>query len=365
MKAKVLYLVIFPVLFITSAFAHDYGMQERTLKVNKDGNLKISLSVGDVSLRTWDKDEMSIKYDREEGSDLEISQAGNNVNIHSSADSWGNDLIISLPSQFNIQVKTLGGDIKVRGSLKGEINFNTSGGDIDIVNVDGNVSLKTSGGNISSGDITGDAYISTSGGDLSLGKISGKAEVKTAGGNIAMNSVGKSAQIKTAGGNVAVDDIGSDAEIKTGGGNIAARKINGQAEIKTGGGNISLESASGIIDVETGAGNISIQEVANKFKGITGAGDIHVTLSSHIKGEGELKSGTGSIILNVPADAKVTIKAVVKSFGWGNDESSIISDFPASKVGGNRNQQTFEINGGGAVIDAYAALGNIKIIKIR
>ena len=365
MKTKIFCFVIIPVLFISSAFAHDYGMKERTLKVNKGGNLNISLSVGDVSLRTWDKDEMSIKYDTDEGSDLEISQTGNTVNISSSTDYWGNDLIISLPSQFNIQVKTLGGNIKVSGSVKGEINFTTSGGDIDVVNVDGNISLKTSGGNISTGDITGDSYISTSGGDLSLGEISGKADVKTAGGNIAMNSVGKSARIKTAGGNVAVDNIGSDADIKTGGGNIAAKNINGQAIVKTGGGNISLDGTTGYTDTETGGGNISINSLVNKFKATTGAGDIHVTLTSNIKGGGEIKSGTGSITLNVPADAKVTIKAVVKSFGWGNDESSIISDFPASNVGENNNQQTFEINGGGDVINAYAVMGNIKIIKIR
>ena len=365
MKARLFCLVIIPLFLISSSLAQDSGMEERTIKVNKGGNLNISLSVGDVALTTWDKDEMQIKYDKDEDPDLEISQTGNNVNINSSTDSWGSEIFVSLPSQFNIHVKTLGGDIKVKGSVKGEVDLNTSGGNIDVGKVDGNTSLKTSGGNVSTGDINGDADISTSGGDISLGKISGKATIRTAGGNIAMNSVGKSAEIKTAGGNIAVGDIGSDAEIKTGGGNIAAKNINGQAIVKTGGGNISLESTTGYTDTETGGGNISINNVVNKFKATTGAGDIHVRLSSNIKGEGELKSGTGSITLYVPADAKVTIKAVVKSFGWGNDESNIVSDFPASSTGENHNQQTFEINGGGSVIKAYAAMGSIQIKKVE
>ena len=347
MKARLFCLVIIPLFLISSSLAQDSGMEERTIKVNKGGNLNISLSVGDVALTTWDKDEMQIKYDKDEDPDLEISQTGNNVNINSSTDSWGSEIFVSLPSQFNIHVKTLGGDIKVKGSVKGEVDLNTSGGNIDVGKVDGNTSLKTSGGNVSTGDINGDADISTSGGDISLGKISGKATIRTAGGNIAMNSVGKS------------------AEIKTGGGNIAAKNINGQAIVKTGGGNISLESTTGYTDTETGGGNISINNVVNKFKATTGAGDIHVRLSSNIKGEGELKSGTGSITLYVPADAKVTIKAVVKSFGWGNDESNIVSDFPASSTGENHNQQTFEINGGGSVIKAYAAMGSIQIKKVK
>lgn len=365
MKAKILFLTIIPVLLFSASFAQNSDKEVRTLKVNKNGNLIISLSVGDVKLDMWDKDEMSVSYDKDEGSNVDISQSGNNVIINSSEDSWGNDLVISLPSQFNVQVKTLGGDIKFRGDLKGEANLSTSGGDIKLNGVDGNVNLKSSGGDIKTGEVNGDADISTSGGDIVLGRISGKAGVKTAGGNITMNSVGRSAEIKTAGGNVTVNNVGGDAEIKTGGGNIEAKKINGQAVFKTGGGNISLESATGYIDTETGAGNIDIKEVADRFKATTGAGDIHVRLSSNIKGEGELKSGTGSITLYVPANAKVTIKAVVKSFGWGNDESNIISDFPASSTGGNHNQQTFEINGGGSLIKAYAAMGSIQIKKVK
>jgi DUF4097 and DUF4098 domain-containing protein YvlB len=189
----------------------------------------------------------------------------------------------------------------------------------------------------------------------------------TAGGNIAMSSVGKSAEIKTAGGNIAVNDIGGDSEIKTGGGNIAANKINGQAIIKTGGGNISLESAAGYIDAETGAGNINIQEALNKFKATTGAGDIYVHISPDITGDCELKSGTGSITLYVPAGAKVTINAVVKSIGWGSDDSSIDSDFPGSSTGTKKhvNQQTFNINGGGSTINVYASLGSIRIKKVK
>lgn len=365
MKTKLFYLVIITLLFISLSFAQNHGMEERTLKVNKGGKLNISLSVGDVYLTTWDKDEMQIKYDKDEDPDLEINQTGNNININSSTDSWGSEISISLPSQFNVRAKTLGGDIKINGSVKGEINLSTSGGNIDVDKVAGNVGLRTSGGNVSTGEINGDADISTAGGDIALGKISGKADIKTAGGNIAMNSVGKSAEIKTAGGNIAVNDIGGDAEIKTGGGNIAAKKINGQAEIKTGGGNISFESATGFLDAETGGGNISIQEVVSKFTAKTGAGDIHIKLSPAIKGEGELKSGTGSITLYVPDNAKVTIKAVVKSFGWGSDESSIVSDFPASNIGGNHNQHTYEINGGGSVIKAYAAMGSIRIKKVK
>ncbi len=365
MKVKMILIAAISILLSSLSIAQDSGMEERSIKVNKGGNLYVSLSVGDVHLTTWDKDEVYIKYDKDENPDLEISQTGDNINIKSSTDSWGNELSVSLPSQFNIRVKTLGGDIKVNGPVKGEVNLSTSGGDIDAGNVTGNLNLSTSGGDISTGEINGDADISTSGGDIELGKISGKAAVKTSGGNIAMNSVGKTAAIKTAGGNIILSDIGGDSEIKTGGGNIAAKNINGEAIIKTGGGNISLEGAAGYTDAETGGGNVSIHNVVNKFKATTGAGDVHVRLSSNFKGGGEIKSGTGTITLYIPADARVTINAVVKSIGWGDDESSITSDFPETGKGKNHDQHIYEINGGGDVIQIYAALGSIQIKKTK
>ena len=366
MKAKKILLLVISILFISSSFGQDSGMEEKTIKVNKGGIINISLSVGDVNAVTWDKDEIQIKYDRDENSDFEISQVGNIVNISSSSDSWGNDLIVSLPNQFNVHIKTMGGDVKLGGTLKGEVDLFTSGGDIKAGKVNGNVNLKTSGGDISTGEINGDADISTSGGDIVLGKISGRADINTSGGNITMSGVGNSAKIKTAGGNIDVMDIGSDAEIKTGGGNIEAKKINGQAILKTGGGNISFDGATGYTDAETGAGNIDIKNAGNKFKAVTGAGDVYVKLTSSIKGDCELKSGTGSIILYVPSNLKVTINAVVKSMGWGDEESSITSDFTASSSGVKRhgNQQTFNINGGGPTINVFAALGSIQIKKI-
>ena len=126
-----------------------------------------------------------------------------------------------------------------------------------------------------------------------------------------------------------------------------------------------LTGAAGYIDAETGAGNINIKNGAGKFKATTGAGDIYIHLSSDIKGNSELRTGTGSIILYVPADAKVTINAIVKSFGWGENESGIVSDFPASGKGRNHSQQSYDINGGGPVINIYAALGSIQIKKIK
>jgi hypothetical protein len=361
MKIKMIHLAVILILFTFFSYAQN----GRTLKVNKGGNLNISLTIGDIELTTWDKDQLVVKTDDEDDSGLEISQVGSNVNISSSVVSWGNDLIISLPSRFNINVKTMGGDIKMKGDLTGAAVFSTSGGDMETGKVNGNVDLETSGGDITTGEINGDAVISTSGGDIALGKISGKADIQTSGGNITMNSVGNSADIITAGGNITVTNIGGDADIKTGGGNIYAKVINGKAKIKTGGGNISLDHAAGYTDAETGAGNINIDNAVNNFKASTGAGDIYVKLNSSVKGDCELKSGTGSITLYVSPDAKVTINAVVKSIGWGNDGSDIISDFPAASNGGKKNvsQQTFEINGGGSTINVYAALGNIHIIK--
>jgi hypothetical protein len=368
MKLKTILTVVYSILFVSLSFSQNFERESKTFKVNPGGKLTISLSVGDIHLKSGSGNEIKVQYDREDGNDFDINQSGNNIDISSSSGSWGNDLYVMLPSNFNISARTMGGDIKLEGGLKGKLECSTSGGDIITGDVIGNAKLQTSGGDISTGEINGDADVVTSGGDIKLGKISGKASISTSGGNITMSSIGNSAEIMTGGGNVSVNSIGGDTKIKTGGGNITSGKISGNAILKTGGGNISLDGASGNIQAESGAGTINIEETGNKFTVLTGSGDIFVKISSNINGDCLLKSGNGNITLSVPPNAKLTINAEVKSVGWwGSEESGISSDFPAANADGSKhtNRQTFEINGGGSKIDIYSGMGSIDIKKAK
>lgn len=368
-KKSLIYLAAISIIFTSMTFAQK---KEETIKVSEGGSLSIKLLVGDIKLTTWDRDEINVKYDsnEEEGiGQLVINRDNNNIEITSSSNYYIDEINISIPKKFNLEVSTTAGDIKINGDVNGKVKIKTSGGDIKLENIDSDAELKTDGGDIRTGKVNGNAQISTSGGDLRIGSVTGEAVIKTSGGSISVGNIGKKAELKTAGGNVYSKNIGGDAKITSGGGNIDAGEISGNAELKTGGGNINIEKANGKVSAKSGAGNINLKNIYGSVNAYSGAGEISVTLYPGKSGESDIKTSSGGITLSIPDDAKVTVDAKTSSVSaWGNNDSNdIISDFQVSETGNShgQNHKVYKINGGGNTISLRAVFGTIKILKIK
>lgn len=341
-------------------FAQEKDFKTKNFNVGKNGKINVKLAAGGININTWDKNQVSVNTDEndEDFSGIKFSQNGNIIDIKSSSFSLQH-IDISIPSYFNVDLKTDAGAIKINGKIFGNIEVRTSGGDIQMDDAEGNIELKTDGGNITTGKIKGNAEISSAGGHLKLDDISGKAEVKTAGGNISMQNVGSNAEIKTAGGNIQVENINGEAEVKTGGGNISIGNVSKNVEAKTGGGNIEIKSANGIIEAKTGAGNIDLKNITGSIEAASGAGSIYVELTPSSKSKNEIKTKMGDIELLIPQSAKTEIN-VETSAMWG--ESEIYSDFPsAGEKDGNKK---YILNDGGSNIQLQNFGGTIEIKKL-
>ena len=91
---------------------------------------------------------------------------------------------IQVPNQFDMNLRTSGGDIRLQGNLTGTIYGDTSGGDIRLGDVNGHLEMSTSGGDITAGRVEGDAILHTSGGDIEVQTISSQVDLHTSGGDI-------------------------------------------------------------------------------------------------------------------------------------------------------------------------------------
>jgi hypothetical protein len=367
--------------------------QNKSFTVNKGDLLDVSTRMGNITIDTWDKNEVNVIVKNvidSEISLLTMVQSGNKVEVKFKGDDSDRiEFEISIPSRFNLDLSTGGGNIKLNNDLDGKIDASTAGGNISVKNIIGkadistaggnikvgdinsNADISTAGGNIKVGDINSDADISTAGGDIKVGNINGKADVSTAGGNIKIGIIKGGADVSSAGGNISVDDIGGNADISTGGGNVKVGNVSGSAELNTGGGNISLEAATGKVEVNTGAGNINLENIKGSIEANTGAGNIKAKLVPDGKSVSELNSGVGNITLYVPQAAKVTIVATAHVVMW-DDESelqNITSEFTPTTVNRYRNKKQieviFELNGGGSKIELNVAMGEIEINKLR
>lgn len=376
----VLLLCVLTLSLLSSAHS-DNGKQTRSFNVSKGGTLDVSVHLGTIRVKTWDKNEVVVRVsademdeEDEEYSGVRIRQKENTIRVTTSQNYqyWGEvDIEVSIPVQFNVQVETSAGDIIIDGRVIGRVEVQTSGGNISTGACEGKAELQTSGGDIVTGDIRGDLTLNTSGGNIHVGVVTGIADVSTLGGDIIIDRVDKSLAAATSGGNVRVGNVGDDASITTSGGDIVLDHVRGNASMSTAGGNIMLTSARGAVSASTAGGDIHADSVFGSIVAKTAAGNIEVLLIPSGAGKSKLTTSVGDLHLYIPENAKASIIARNRkqySGSWGDyDEEVIFSDYKEDtydREGGSKSvRATYTLNGGGQVITLDANMGNIEILK--
>ncbi len=351
--------------------------ESKSFKVSKGGALEVSTGAGDIRVTAWEKREVfveAIGINPDDLDRLEMTQTGNTVRVEYDPrwDSKGRIRFdIKAPSEFNLDLRTSGGDLQIRGSMTGTLEGSTAGGDIILENVNGTVNMSTSGGDISCGRVQGDVNLKTSGGDIELGDASGKVEVTTSGGDIHVGNVGKTLRARTAGGDIQIGDVGGEAVVSTAGGDVGVGRVSGRASISTAGGDIELGGASGTVKVSTAGGDIELEDITGSIEAKTAGGDIHAELMPSGKGRSMLESAGGDLLLYVPDNAKATIEASIEIYGgrgW-SEGYDIQSDFEADQYEKDEDEReirgTYKINGGGELISLKTVNGNIEIRKMK
>ncbi len=297
-KVKLLVIVLLTICGLLVSGTNDaigQTIHEKSFEVSPGQQIQLEADLGDVRISTWNENTVYVlvKGNRKakEKVDFEFEQTSEGIFIKADKEgsgwfSWFKGLElkfdIKVPEEFDAYIYTSGGDVEVY-DLQGEGELKTSGGDVDLVNCEGSFELKTSGGDIKAEDVKGPLLMATSGGDVKTRNHTGDAEARTSGGDIRLDvfdgkvSAGTSGgdvtlyyggnnqgiKLKTSGGDIQVyveDDFGANAELKTSGGDIRVRlpetrtdhvssskfvgEINGggaSIECRTSGGDITLK----------------------------------------------------------------------------------------------------------------------------
>jgi DUF4097 and DUF4098 domain-containing protein YvlB len=338
--------------------------------------LDVSIRGGNIVINPWEKDEVWVRIrnvDDDEATGLRMSQSGNTVLIEDAEGSSDDfTLEVSLPSRFDVRLRSSSGDIEINGSLTGRLKGTTGGGNIRLGNLGGTIDMRTSGGDITCGNNGGDLDLNTSGGDIQMGTVSGSATVTTSGGDITVANVGKRIRASTSGGNIVIGDVGGEAIVSTSGGDITAGSVSGSASLTTAGGNVMLRGATGTVRATSAGGDLQLENITGTLEGSTAGGNVVASLNPAKNGRSRLSTAGGDIRLFVPQGAKATITARIHIGGWWRsqkDTYEIRSDFPMEEY--EKDEQSREIratillNGGGEQVTLDAGSGNIEIRKGR
>jgi DUF4097 and DUF4098 domain-containing protein YvlB len=337
-------------------------MIEKSFSVEEGKKLDLEIDIGgDITITGWDRDEVLVKAklkgrDHEEV-ELIFGESSSGIEIETDIDRKNNikaqcNIVINVPRRFDISFETTGGDIQIMG-VDGEISGSTCGGDLEFKDLKGTLEASTLGGEVSLNDCEVDGKVSTMGGDVTIDNVTGDLKGSTMGGKVSYTNVrssgasGKDVKISSMGGDLNLDYAGKAIKAKTMGGDVRTGKaekvdittMGGDvdvedaplgAEIMTMGGDITVGSAGDHVKAKTMGGDIDISKIDGWIKAETMGGDIEVTMTGDPQ-EGKrnvnLKSLGGEIDLTVPAGLSMKFDIEIEYTKKCKKKPEIISDF--------------------------------------
>jgi hypothetical protein len=322
---KLMVITLFLLLLVFPNFSSDRLTKE--FKVQDGQELEVNLkSGGSIAIEGWNKKKVKVEVifrsgDRDDW-DIEFTQTRKGIEIES--DYWNNGkrsprFYISVPQRFNLELKTMGGNISLE-NVQGKIKGKTMGGSLDLRDLKGELEMTTMGGKITLKDSDVDGSVKTMGGRVLLENVVGNIKGSSMGGNVVYKNVksrkgestGKVVKISTMGGSINVDEAPYGADVHTMGGKIRIKSAKKFIKAKTMGGDIDVDSIDGEIKATTYGGDIEVNMTGNPQKG---------------KRDVELRSLGGDITLYVPSGLSMKVDIEIGYTKYTHREFKIYSDF--------------------------------------
>ena len=266
--------LILTFIITTAAYAASDSPIHRAFNVAPGGTLTIDADVGDIQVTPGGS---GVTVDitqraRVSGRMLNVTfdQQQNDVIVRAKFEgtsrwfNWSDDdakFVVTVPSQYNVQLTTAGGDIRV-GNLQGQARCKTSGGSIALGRIDGPVAANTSGGDISLEGSRASVDLHSSGGGIRIGDAAGAVQAKTSGGSIEIRHAGGDLYARTSGGGITIDEALGTVDAQTSGGSIRARlaqQPRADSRLSTSGGGITVSLAPNVavdLDAHTSGGDV-------------------------------------------------------------------------------------------------------------
>ncbi len=262
---------------VTPAGAAIQNNVHKTFAVAPGGTITLEADLGDIQVQSGGTGGVTVDVERTANTlsqkKLSFDQSQNDVHVKAKFDrlmnfnffNWHNELnlrfVIIVPSHYNLQLSTAGGDVKI-GALEGTVQCRTSGGDITIANISGPVNAHTSGGDIILTGASGKVDLKSSGGDIQIGNAASAVDANTSGGSITVRHAGAALVAHTSGGGIQIDEALGTVDAHTSGGTIKARfaqQPRADSELTTSGGDVIVSLANNVaveVDAHTSGGEV-------------------------------------------------------------------------------------------------------------
>ncbi len=181
------------------------------------------------------------------------------------------------------------------------------------------------------------------------------ADVHSSGGSVQISNLDGHVKAGSSGGSVHISDIGGDVDLSSSGGGVTVENVAGGAKVDSSGGSVVLRKVGGDIDSSSSGGGVRIEEAGGEVVAGSSGGPVHVSFAAGNDKGGNLHSSGGGV--HVSLDSKVALDVDAHSSGGG-----IHCDLPIT-VRGHIGRGTLigKLNGGGNVLRLRSSGGGISI----
>ena len=263
----------------------DFG----SIDVNTNGTGEVTIDVERKVARHNKADEEKFLNDHpvtltQDGDTVTVYSKGKSKNVRSWFGSQRTEgkYTITVPSQFNAQIKTAGGGVVIK-DLTGDVKAGTSGGGFKFTRLHGKLDAETSGGSIRVADCEGPLNVNTSGGGIDVSGGSGNLNGSTSGGSVNVKDFRGATHVQTSGGGISLENVAGRVDGSTSGGSISAR--------------LAAESPEEV-RFETSGGGVTVQVPASwgfNLDASTSGGDVSSELPVSVVGKAERSSLKGAV----------------------------------------------------------------------
>lgn len=348
---------------------------------------KLSLDLrvgGSIKIEGWDQPGIEVTYGDKHTSldhykiDFENNAGGLSVNANELKRNNQTSLYFEFkaPREMVLDLYTAGGSVDLSG-LVGEFSGKTGGGSLLLDDLTGQVELRTGGGRILVQNSTLDGEVRTGGGKVLVENVTGDLQASSGGGTVTYKKVySNDGTILSPNKRKLEDASEATVLISNAGGKIQVDAAPEGADVYTGGGRIRVKGADRFVSARTGGGDIEIDLLAGWVKAGTGAGEIEVFVAENAAGNGDinLTSGTGDILLILPADFSMDLSVELGVTNNSNDKYTLNSDFDIdvetddewNYSNGTPRKYTYgsaNLNGGNHRVNIHTTNGNVTIKK--
>jgi DUF4097 and DUF4098 domain-containing protein YvlB len=201
-------------------------------------------------------------------------------------------------------------------------------------------------------------FISSVSGNISIADIDGRVVGRSVSGDIKASRFSQQASLESVSGNVQVTETGGRTSVKSVSGDVIVGSVNGDLEAKTVSGDARIGQVRGYIQAESISGDVTISgSEPTGLKASTVSGDIRFDGRLNANGRYDLKSHSGTVTMELPADSSFALH--VSRFS-----GSFSSDFAFNAEMSNKSFSGV-VGAGGPTVEMSGFSGTVQILKSK